>query len=150
MIRPVAVLCLAFSLAACGAVRDSRLNPFNWFGRSEPVQQAELPEMPQDGRQRVESVLSLTVEPIRSGAIVRATGRTPSQGWWKAELVEQPVTADGVLVLDFRIEPPPEQTAVSTPRSREVTVALHLSQVKLAGVRQIVVQGANDARAAGR
>lgn len=150
MIRKASVLCLLLSLAACGGIRDSRLNPFNWFGRSEPVEKVVIDEKPEDHRQRVETVLSMAVEPVSSGVIVRATGRSPAQGYWEAELVPQPLTAEGVLVLDFRISPPRETTNVSTPRSREVTVALHLSNIKLANVRQIIVQGANDARSAGR
>lgn len=150
MIRKASVLCLLLSLAACGGIRDSRLNPFNWFGRSEPVEKVVIDEKPEDHRQRVETVLSMAVEPVSSGVIVRATGRSPAQGYWEAELVPQPLTAEGVLVLDFRISPPRETTNVSTPRSREVTVALHLSNIKLADVRQIIVQGANDARSAGR
>ncbi len=150
MIRKASVLCLLLSLAACGGIRDSRLNPFNWFGRSEPVEKVVIDEKPEDHRQRVETVLSMAVEPVSSGVIVRATGRSPAQGYWEAELVPQPLTAEGVLVLDFRISPPRETSNVSTPRSREVTVALHLSNIKLANVRQIIVQGANDARSAGR
>ena len=150
MIRKASVLCLLLSLAACGGIRDSRLNPFNWFGRSEPVEKVVIDEKPEDHRQRVETVLSMAVEPVSSGVIVRATGRSPAQGYWEAELVPQPLTAEGVLGLDFRISPPRDTTNVSTPRSREVTVALHLSNIKLANVRQIIVQGANDARSAGR
>jgi len=150
MIRKATAVCLLLTLAACGGIRDSRLNPFNWFGSSEPAEKVVIEETPQDHRERVATVLDMKVEQVSSGAIVRARGLTPTQGWWEASLVPQPVTADGVLVLDFRISPPFETKPVSTPRSREVTVALHLSNIKLANVRQIVVQGANDARSAGR
>ncbi|WP_112309223.1 hypothetical protein [Pseudogemmobacter bohemicus] len=150
MIRKATAVCLLLTLAACGGLRDSRLNPFNWFGRSEPAEKVVIDEKPQDRRERVQTVLDMKVEQVSSGAIVRATGLTPTQGWWEAELVAQPVTQDGVLVLDFRISPPFEDKAVNTQRSREVTVALHLSNIKLANVRSIVVQGANDARSAGR
>ena len=30
-------LSLGVALSGCGRVRDSRLNPFNWFGRAEPA-----------------------------------------------------------------------------------------------------------------
>lgn len=152
LLRPGLVLCLTLSLAACG-FGQSRLNPLNWFGSSQPaarVEQPLTPGQPQDGRERVSQVLSMAVEPIGSGAIIRATGLTPTQGWWKASLVELPQTEPGVLVLDFRIMAPPKAEAVNSPRSREVTVALHLSRTRLADIRTIVVQGANDARSAGR
>jgi len=144
------VLVLVLALAGCGGFRDSRLNPFNWFGRSQPAEKVALPDAPADPRALVAEVLTMTVEPIPTGAIVRATGRTPTQGWWDAELVAQPVTEDGVLVLDFRIFPPVDPTDVNTPRSREVTAAISLSNIKLEEVRQIIVQGAANARAAGR
>lgn len=137
---------LGLGLAGCARIRDSRLNPFNW-GRSREAEKVALPEAPDDPRARVAEVLTLVIEEVPTGAIIRATGRTPTQGWWDAELVEQPLTEDGVLVFDFRIFPPIERTDVNTPQSREVTVAVHLSNIKLEPVREIVVQGEANARA---
>ena len=131
-------------LAGCGVMRESRLNPFNWFGRGEPRETVQT-TTPQDPRLLVEQVLSMSVDPYSSGAIVRAKGVTPTQGWWDAELVARPVDENGTLVLDFRIFPPVENTPQGAPQSREVTVALSLSTVKLDGLREIVVQGANNA-----
>jgi hypothetical protein len=148
--RQIAVLSLCLLLIGCGGLRDSRLNPFNWFGRSEPRESIVLPEKAADPRPLVEDVLTMTVEPMPGGAIISATGRTPTQGWWQAELVPQPLTEDGVLVLEFRLLPPITRTDVNTPRSREVTVAEYISDIKLQAVREIVVQGANNARAARR
>jgi hypothetical protein len=143
-------LVIVLTLAGCGGMRDSKLNPFNWFGRSAPAEKVALPAAPADTRALIADVLTMTVEPVPTGAIVRATGRTPTQGWWDAELVPLPVTEDGVLVLEFRTFPPVDNADVSTPRSREVTAAISLSNIKLANVRQIVVQGATNARAARR
>lgn len=150
MIRALAALVLIAALASCGAIRDSRLNPFNWFGRSQAAQRVDIPGQPVDARGLVADVLSMTVEPLPTGALVRATGLSPRQGYWDAALVAQPVTEDGLLVLEFRIFPPIEPTDVNTPRSREVTAAISLSRVKLETVREIVVQGANNARASRR
>ncbi len=150
MRRTTAALTLALILAGCGGLRDSKLNPFNWFGKSEETEKLALPERPADARALVETVLTLQVEDIPGGAIVRATGLTPTQGWWQAELVPLPVEAEGRLVLEFRIFPPIDDTAVSTPQSREVTVALYLSNIKLAALTEIVVQGQTNARAARR
>jgi hypothetical protein len=52
-------------------------------------------------------VLSMTVEPIPGGAVVRARGVTPTQGWWDAELVPQELDDKGILVYEFRLLPPP-------------------------------------------
>jgi hypothetical protein len=152
MTRRAAFLTLtaALGLAGCGRIRDSRLNPFNWFGRSEEAEKVALPEAPRDPRALVQTVLSLVVEETAGGAIVRATGLPPTQGWWDAELVAQPVDENGRLVLDFRIFPPIETKRAGTQPSREVVVALFLSNIKLDPVREIIVQGETNARAARR
>lgn len=149
-VRQIALVSLCLLLIGCGGFRDSRLNPFNWFGRSEPRETIVLPDAAADPRPLVENVLTMTVEPMPGGAIIRATGQTPTQGWWQAELVPQPLTKDGVLVFEFRLLPPITRTDVNTPRSRQVTVAQYISDIKLEAVREIVVQGANNARAARR
>lgn len=148
----LAALSVVLFVSACGAVRTSRLNPFNWFGQSQPEQTvaAVQPGPEADQRPLVEQVLSMSVEPMPGGAIVRATGLPPTQGWWDGELVARPVDENGTLIYDFRLVPPLEQTAVSTQRSREVTVAAQLSNRKLEAIRQIVVQGALNARSSRR
>jgi hypothetical protein len=148
--RQIALLSLCLLLIGCGGLRDSRLNPFNWFGQSEPRETIVLAADAPDGRPLVEAVLTMAVEPIPGGAIIRATGQTSTQGWWQAELVPQPVTEGGVLVFEFRLLPPITRTDVNTPRSREVTVAHYMSDIKLENVREIVVQGASNARSARR
>jgi hypothetical protein len=148
--RPLLLVTLCVALAGCGGLRQSKLNPFNWFGKSEARELIVLPEQGEDPRPLVADVLSMTVEPMPGGAIVRARGLTPTQGWWKAELVPLPLDDKGVLVYEFRLIPPLEKTDVNTPRSREVDVAIFISDFKLDAVREIVVQGANNARTARR
>lgn len=148
--RPLAIMTLCLVLAGCGGLRESRLNPFNWFGKSQPRETIVLAEKPGDPRPLVQTVLSMTVEPMPGGAIVRATGLTPTQGWWKAELVPLPVSEGGTLVYEFRLLPPIKPADVNTPRSREVTVGIYISDYKLEGLREIVVQGATNARASRR
>lgn len=145
LVRPLVVLSLAVALAGCGAMRDSKLNPFNWFKKSELRESIELPAERVDPRPLVETVLDLKVEPMPGGAIVRARGRTPTQGWWQAELVPVEMDEAGLLVYEFRLIPPTGQTDVNTPQSREVDVAIYVSDYKLEFVREIVVQGANNA-----
>lgn len=148
--RPLLIAVLCTALAGCGGMRESKLNPFNWFKKSEPRETIILPGERADPRPLVESVLSMSVQPMPGGAIVRATGLTPTQGWWKAELVPLPLDENGVLVYEFRLLPPIERTDVSTPRSREVEVAIYISDFKLDAVREIVVQGSGNARSARR
>lgn len=144
------VLGLAVALAGCGAIGKSKLNPFNWFKKSEPRETIVLPGEKNDPRPLVDTVLSMQVEPIPGGAVVRARGVTPTQGWWNAELVPQDLDDKGVLVYEFRLVPPTDRTDVNTQQSREIDVAVYLSDTKLAPVREIVVQGAKNARSARR
>jgi hypothetical protein len=150
MTRLTTMLALTLILASCGGFRDSRLNPFNWFGRSEEAEKVALPAVPEDPRGLVATVLTLKVEETAGGAIVRATGLPPTQGFWDAELVAQPVDENGRLVLEFRIFPPIERKPVSTQQSREVVVAIFLSNIKLGQVTEIIVQGETNARSTRR
>jgi hypothetical protein len=144
------VLGLALGLAGCGGLRDSKLNPFNWFKKSEPRETIVLPDAQADGRGLVEAVLDLKVEPIPGGAIVRARGQTPKQGYWQAELVPLPLSEGGAQVYEFRIFPPVGNSDINTPQSRQVDAAIYISDIKLENVREIVVQGATNARASRR
>jgi hypothetical protein len=142
-------LCAVLVLSAC----NSRLNPVNWFGTSEPVAAVELAPAPgADPRDLVAEVLEVTIEPMQGGAILTATGRTATQGWWSADLVlrEGEGTDPAAPVYDFRVLPPVVPTAVSTPQSREITVGLFLTDDALDGVRSITVQGAGNGRAVRR
>ena len=113
------VLGLAVTLAGCGGLRQSKLNPFNWFRKSEPRETIVLPEAKEDGRILAEVVMSLAVEPIPGGAIVRARGQMPVQGYWAAELVPLPLTEGGTQVYEFRVFPPKTKTDVNSPQSRQ-------------------------------
>lgn len=147
----LAALAAVMVLTSCGAIRESRLNPFNWFGRSEARQTGDLvPAEIADPRPLVDQVLSMVVEPYPGGAIVRATGLSPTQGYYKAELVPREVDENGVLVYDFRILPPPEPKRVGAQQTREVTVAATLTTADLEGLREIVVQGGQNARSSRR
>ncbi|WP_240783916.1 hypothetical protein [Tabrizicola caldifontis] len=148
--RRLFALSMVAALAGCGGFRDSRLNPRNWFGRSKPRETIVLPTENRETRPLVDVVLSMSVEPIPGGAIVRARGQTPTQGWWQAELVPMPIDDNEVLVYEFRLQPPVTKTDVNTPQSRQVDVAIYISDIRLERVREIVVQGATNARSARR
>jgi hypothetical protein len=149
MTRALTVLACLLILASCG---QSRLNPFNWFKRSAPVETIVVAEAPADARALVADVVSLNIDALPGGAVLRATGRADMQGYWQAELVlrEGPDADPAKLIYDFRVFPPLANTAVSTPQSREVTVAVYLSDIDLNGVASITVQGASNARAVRR
>jgi hypothetical protein len=146
----LAMLILLTALGGCAGIRQSRLNPFNWFGQSRPAPVTELYAAPTDERPLVAQVLTLKIEPYPGGAIVRATGLPPTQGYWEAELVPQPVDEDGRLLYEFRIFPPITPAAAGTPFSRQVVVAASISDIRLQGVNSIAVQGESNALSARR
>jgi hypothetical protein len=150
------LLILALVLAGCGRLAESRINPFNWFGRSQAstvvVDEPTVPGRPDDPRILVAQVTNMEVARHAGGAIVRATGLPPTQGWWDAALVAENggVPVDGVLTYRFVVDQPREATRVSTPQSREVTAAAYLSDIKLQGISQIVVLGAENSQSSRR
>lgn len=146
----LAALTALMLVQACGGFRDSRLNPRNWFGRSAPTETSVLTEAPADARAQVDQVISMAVDPYPGGAIVRATGLPPTQGYWEAELVARPVDESGVLVYDFLVFPPATPKASGPQQSREIAVGANLTNAQLAGINQIVVQGLTNARASRR
>ena len=143
----------AFALAGCG-FGQSRLNPLNWFGgdeESETVADVAIPD-DADRRPLMPVISSLTLERTPGGVIVRATGLPPVQGWHDAALVSDTRgrPEGGVLTFAFRARPPLTPTRVSTEQSREVVVARFVSDITLAGTREIRVVGAVNTRSVRR
>ncbi len=160
----IAALALTLTTAGCGTIRDSKLNPFNWFGRdtAAPVEtlapRGGYPvKVGKPNQQQVAQVSSLSVEKIPSGAIITAMGLPPTQGYWDTDLVplnDGAPDENGTVTYVFMVSRPPADSAaarrVMTPQSREVSAAAFLSTYKLQGVRKIVVQGVSNARSVAR
>jgi len=161
MHKTVSTLLIAtLLLTGCG---NSRLNPFNWFGRaqSEPVDAAEAEEInplipAQTGilsssrRARnadpdtdpIATVQALRVERVPGGAILRATAVDSRQGAYGVKLVpenDDELPIDGVLTYSLERQLPQEQRPVGPEQTREVIVARAVTDQQLAGVRTIRV-----------
>ncbi|MEM6305927.1 MAG: hypothetical protein AAF744_14510 [Pseudomonadota bacterium] len=159
-------------LAACG-LRDSRVNPLNWFGRSEPAPvTAQEPEntnplIPRRAglfaRSRaeraiylgtpIEQIADLTVERVPGGAIIRATGVAARQGYYEVQLTpsnEEEEAEDGVLIYRLEALRPTRNTAQGRQPTREVTAGRKVTDQQLRGVRAIRVEGELNARVARR
>jgi len=132
-------------LGACSS--PSRLNPLNWFGSSRAEVTTLTPEggfvTELDNRALVGRVLEARIEPAAGGAILRATGLAPTQGWWDPALVAED-GATGELVYRFVIAAPRSETRISTDASRRVSAAVMLTDRQLDGIRRIVVRGQLD------
>ncbi|MEW9918782.1 hypothetical protein AB2B41_04165 [Marimonas sp. MJW-29] len=161
------LLAATLVLSACATVRESRINPFNWFGqsRSERIEQAENtnPLIPKGGGlfsfnrpetqvylgQPFEEVTDLTVERVPGGAIIRATGLAARQGIYAVQLTpvnEEEEAVDGVLTYRLEGIRPNRPTPVGTKPTREVIAARKVTDQQLRGVRQIRVEGQQNAR----
>lgn len=149
-----ALLAGSLGLGGCAQVSESRLNPFNWFGKSEEGPATLAPRGGYvssviDNRALVGSVSKLEITRTQGGALVVATGLAPTPGWWDAELVAESRTPseDGTLSYAFRVAEPNTPVAAAPPPARELTAAVFLSNQSLEGVRQIVVIGETNSRA---
>jgi hypothetical protein len=146
---PAALTAVLLS-AACGQGGGSGWNPLNWFSSSARVETMEAaPAVPGDPRPRVDQVISMSVDPMVGGAIVRATGLPPTQGFWEADLVRAE-DEDGLIVFDFLIIPPLTPQRVSTQPSREITAGAFVSNRDLATAREIIVRGERSSRTSRR
>ncbi|MEL6643740.1 MAG: hypothetical protein AAFQ79_07380 [Pseudomonadota bacterium] len=143
--RIVLAMALTAAIAGCAQVRESRVNPFNWFGQDEEVTVVET-RVITDPRPLVAQISSVSIDPAPGGAILRVVGLPERQGYFAGALVQEAAPA-GVLAYSLRAVPPAEATRTSTPASRELVMAVFLSDQTLAGVRQIQVSGASNARA---
>lgn len=165
------LLAATLVLSACGTIRDSRVNPFNWFGQSrsvavEPKEQtnpliptrsglfatARAEEEIYQGRP-FDQVLDLTIERVPGGAIIRATGLAQRQGIYDVRLTpanEEEEAVDGVLTYRLEGILPDTRTRVGTQPTREVIAARQVTDQTLRGVRVIRVEGQRNAREARR
>ncbi|MGB7243078.1 MAG: hypothetical protein WBC93_13440 [Sulfitobacter sp.] len=166
-----ALLVSTLLLTACGAIRDSRVNPFNWFGggRSAPVDSSETGEVNPliptstglfaNARKRdaiylgtpIDSVTGLVIERVPGGAIIRVSGVAQRQGTYSVQLTpenEEELPVDGVLT--YRLEGIPISGQQGPVQTREITAARSVTDQQLAGVRQIRVEGARNAQVARR
>ena len=154
------LLCLTLTTSGCARLAESRLNPFTWFGPSQPAANVDAAgnlrplvtttgPVVVDQRGAIDRVVGMQVERTPGGAIVRATGVASSQGQFNAQLV--PVARDGgVLTLAFRVEAAAGTASGGSEFARQITVARAFSDADLAGVRVIRVTGVQNAREARR
>ncbi|SDC05413.1 hypothetical protein [Ruegeria marina] len=168
MQKPLTVLVFAgMMLSACGGWRESRVNPSNWFGPSNPAPVATATEgevnplIPRnsgkglfdrpdavDATVPITRVTELKVEPTTTGAIVYAVGVANRQGAYDAELrrvISDENTEAGIIAYTFRVNYPREATPQGPENTRTVRAAANLSRKDLAGIKLIRVEGQQGA-----
>lgn len=159
--RIIALTLLCSFAAGCAQISESRFNPLNWFGASRaeatsgetqalaPLVRPGQQTMVIDQRSLVANITALRVDRTPYGALVHATGTTPTQGYYNAELVPTGIE-NGTLTLAFRAQAPAGFEATGAARTRQITAAYELSVAELAGIRRIRVQGAQNSRTSSR
>jgi len=175
-ILTISLLVATMTLTACGAVRESRINPLNWFGgsRSTPIPQkteAEInPLIPQTTRRGlfssardaaqvylgtpIDQISGLVIERVPGGGIVRATGVSEVLGIYDVRLTpvndEEEVDEDGVLTYRLEGVRPARVVRGGTDRQRTVTAGRRLTDNQLAKARVIRVEGRLNAQTTSR
>lgn len=169
------ILVTTLTVSACGVIRDSRVNPFNWFGRSQSEdirpdpRAATNPLIPVNERgglfssvreeteayfgQPVDQITDLVIERVPGGAIVRASGISDFDGPYGVRLTptsEDGEAVDGVMTYRLEAERPRRTGRVTSQRVRTVTAAARLSDQELAQISTIRVEGARNAQSTRR
>jgi hypothetical protein len=161
MKKTIGILLVAtLTLTACGRVRDSAINPFNWFGRAETVEtEAEEinPLIPQERESifrqgepeyagsLVAELTTLRIERVAGGAIIRVKAIAATQGAFDVRLEpenEDQEPVKGVLTYSLLAVQPPGYRQ-GPAQSREITAAVFRTDQDLSNVRTIRVVGAN-------
>ena len=155
MKAPLAALLIAsLAVSGCGGLRESRMNPRNWFGHSRSAERPDLGQTSAvvDNRPLVPAVSEMSIERTSSGAIVRAEAVMPSAGWWDAALVPEDFGRphDGVLTFRFVAAAPRTPTPETNPAARTLVAAFALTQAQLDTTAEIVVVGETNSRRARR
>lgn len=162
----LALLLMTMTVTACGTVRDSRFNPFNWFGgsTSTPVQTADGEVNPLIPRRNpiltrreqryagtpVENVTELNIRRVQGGAIIEVTGVMRSAGSFDVRLTKEESDRPDTLVYTMRALQPRSTAGVGTAYSRTVTAATRLTDQDLAGIRIIQVKARQNVRSSRR
>ena len=168
MFKPVSGLILAaMLLSSCGSVRDSGLNPMNWFGRSQsrPVATVndEVNTLIPRARESIfrqekdtsykgtdlGEITELVIERRPGGAIIRATSVADYQGAFDVKLVKiEAESSANTLTYAFRgLQPRGPQ---GPAQSRTHTAAIWLTENELLDVRVIQVKGRHNVRSVRR
>ncbi|WP_296763569.1 hypothetical protein [Sediminimonas sp.] len=166
MRRPITLFVVAaLTLSACGTVRESRLNPFNWFGqsRSESVERVQEtnPLIPQRAARKqrrdapvpgplIARVTDMTVDRVPGGAVIKAEGLAASAGAFDVVLVARDNADAAKLSYEMRARLPARAPRGGPETGRRVVAAASVTDQKLQGIRTIEVIGQDNLRSVRR
>jgi len=168
--KPISLLILSvLLLTSCGVVRESRLNPFNWFGTArsapvtEPTESDINPLIParrdsifrqeRDESYRgteVAQITALFIERRPGGALVRAEGVTERQGAFDVRLIRLDDESDETTLTYAMRALQQTNTPQGASSTRRVAAVQWLTDNQLSEIRIIRVKGANNVQTSRR
>ena len=144
----------------CESTRDSKANPFNWFGGSKkegnqsdaktaliPKKKLTLFTMKKTEAvylgQPIDKLSTLIMDEVPGGLLIQVTGMAQKTGIYDGRLI--PLDSPDTSVLEFRFDVIQPTDATGGPiASRTITVAAYLTDQDLETVSTIRVRGANN------
>lgn len=155
----LSLLIAATTLAGCGRIGDSGLNPFGWGGGRTAGPATLEPDggynQPTDDlRPPVPQIIGADWQPIPEGRLLVLRGFAPVKGYHSAALVRTRAQGgrdglepdlDGVLRLRFVAVPPdpsdPAARLAANPATDTITVALPIGFARLARLNAVEIEG---------
>lgn len=151
--RTILIACVVLtSVSGCASLRDSRVNPKNWFSQTKSAKDDSLiPELSviQKSRQKVYSgtpVFALTQAHLRhaiGGKILEIHGVMDKIGSYDIKIIQDPDTTDQTLRLVVK-SVSPRGAPIGNQAAREFTAATFLTTQELAGWKTIQVQSQSN------
>ncbi|MCF3974421.1 hypothetical protein [Paracoccus salsus] len=148
-------------LSGCGGrFGDSRWNPLGWFGGGSAPRTTLEPDggygQLADARPGIAQITGARWEPLAEGRLLVVTAMTPTKGYSGVALLTarpQPAgritpDADGVLRLRMVALPPAASSESARlparPETDQITAAVALSNIQLARIAAVEINGATN------
>jgi hypothetical protein len=146
------IVILSLMLSGCSTIRDSRVNPLNWFKNDEPAARKSL--IPEENRilkrnvapyagTPVYFVTAAAMEPTLDGKLLRITAQTDRMGAAEVRIEDMADQGDGIVRVVIKAVVP-AGAPVGTEANRTITAARFFSAQDLIGLKAIDVNSANN------
>ena len=143
----------------CESTRDSKANPFNWFGGSKkegnqsdaktaliPKKKLSIFRTKKEAvypGQPIDKLSTLIMDEVPGGLLIQVTGMAQKTGIYDGRLI--PLDSPDTSVLEFQFDViQPTDAAGGPAASRTITVAAYFTDQDLGTVSTIRVRGANN------
>ena len=148
----VSIVILSLALSGCSSIRNSKVNPLNWFnGETQSTQKSLIPEENMLRRRPkvvyagipVYFVTAAALEKTLDGKILRIDAKSDRIGAADIRIEDLPDQGDGILRVVVKAVTP-LGAPVGSERAREIAAARFFSQQDLEKYKAIDVNSANN------